>query len=97
MGEHAEKQWYIHPGPSKGYDYGSETFQFPMIILWRSVLKSMNACIQDHLKTLIIAETYFNFQWLSYGGHAEKYEYIHPGPSKNYGYGERCFSFQCLP
>jgi len=42
--------------------------QFPMIILWRSLLKSMNTYIQDHLKTMIIAESSYNIQWLSYGG-----------------------------
>jgi len=66
MSEHAEKDRYIHPGPPRNYDYSRDVLQFPMIVLCRSMLESIDTSIQDHLKTMIIAETCFNFQWLSY-------------------------------
>jgi len=65
----------IHPGLSENYDYSWDVPRFPMIILWRSMRKSMNHL--DHLKTMITAETCFNFQWLSYGGACWKV-WIHP-------------------
>ena len=86
MVEHAEKYEYIYPGPSKNYDYSWDVLRFPVIILWRSMLKSMNASIQEHLKSMIIAETCFNLTDYPMAAHAEKYECIHPGPSKNYDY-----------
>jgi len=84
MAEHAEKYEYIHQGPSKNYDYSWDVLQFQIIIPWRGMPKSMSTSIQDHLKTLIIAETCFSFQWLSCCGACWKYEYIHPRPSKNW-------------
>jgi len=86
VAERAEKYEYIHPRPSKNYDYSWDVLQIPMIILWRSMPKSMNTSIQDHLKTSIIAETCFSFQWLSCCGACWKYECIHPGPTESYDY-----------
>ena len=61
MAEPAEKYEYIHPGPSKDYDYSWNVLQFPMIILWRSMLKNSDTSIQDHLKAMILDEKCCHF------------------------------------
>jgi len=82
MPEDAEKYDYIHLRPCKDRDYTRCVPQFPMMIL--SMLKSMNTSIQDHLKTLIIAEC-LDLYWFSCVRACPK-AWIHPGPFENYYY-----------
>jgi len=60
MSEHAEKYEYICPGPSKNWDSSWDVLPFPMIILGRRTLKSMNTSVHNPLRTMLVAGACFN-------------------------------------